>query len=173
LPETRRIEISTQAKLKKLLYIISTSVPFTPNIAKLAEQMETSRIRLLEMLDMLERAQLICNLRSATKGISLMSKPQKIFLHNTSLIAALADGAPNIGNLRETFLFTQLTGANHQVNHPKKGDFIVDQKMLIEVGGRNKSRDQIQTAHDAWLAVDNIEYCTNRRMPLRLFGFLY
>jgi len=173
LPETRRIEISTQAKLKKLLYIISTSVPFTPNIAKLAEQMETSRIRLLEMLDMLERAQLIYNLRSATKGISLMNKPQKIFLHNTSLIAALADGTPNIGNLRETFLFTQLTGANHQVNHPKKGDFIVDQKMLIEVGGRNKSRDQIQTAHDAWLAVDNIEYGTNRRMPLWSFGFLY
>lgn len=173
LPETRSIEISTQAKLKKLLYILSTSVPFTPNIAKLAEQMETSRIRLLEMLDMLERAQLIYNLRSATKGVSLMNKPQKIFLHNTSLISALADGVPNVGNLRETFLYTQLNGANHQVTHPKKGDFMIDQKILIEAGGRNNSAKQIKTEQDAWLALDNIEYGTNRSIPLWLFGFLY
>jgi len=32
LPEAKAMEVTTLAKLKKLLYVISTSVPFTANI---------------------------------------------------------------------------------------------------------------------------------------------
>lgn len=101
------------------------SVPFKPNIAKLARQLNTSCIRLLEMLYLLERSQLISTLRSAVHGTSLMNKPDKIYLHNTSLIAALAEGNPDTGNLRETFLLSQLRGNGAVETYPKAGDFSI------------------------------------------------
>lgn len=59
------------------------------------------------MLHLLEPAQLIRNLRSDVEGISLMNKPDKIFLNNTSLISALAEQQPDKGNLRDTFFLSQ------------------------------------------------------------------
>ena len=173
LPEAKPIEPGTQAKLKKLLYILSTAVPFTPNIARLSEQVGTSRSRLLEMLDLLEKAQLIFNLRSASFGISLMNKPEKIFMHNTSLITALAEGQPNKGNIRETFFYTQLAGANHRITYPKTGDFYIDNRYTVEIGGKNKETKQIAATDDPYLVMDDIEYGTVRKIPLWLFGFLY
>lgn len=173
LPEARPIESGTLVKLKTLLYIISTAVPFTPNIAQLAEKLETSRNRLLEMLDSLEKAQLVFNLRKATSGISLMNKPNKVFLHNTSLIMALAEGLPNKGNIRETFFYTQLMGAGHGITHPKARDFLIDNRYTIEIGGRSKGGKQIENIQDAYLAIDDLEYGTARKIPLWLFGFLY
>lgn len=173
LPEAKPIEPGTQAKLKKLLYILSTVVPFTPNIARLASQIGTSRSRLLEMLDLLEKAQLLFNLRSASFGISLMNKPEKVYLHNTSLIMALAEGQSNKGNIRETFFYTQLAGAGHSVTYPKAGDFHIDSQYTIEVGGKSKGGKQIVASDHAYLALDDIEYGTVRKIPLWLFGFLY
>ncbi len=173
LPEAKPIEAGTQGKLKKLLYILSTAVPFKPNIAKLAVQVGTSRSRLLEMLDLLEKAQLIANLRSAAFGISLMNKPEKVLLHNTSLIAALAEGLPNTGNLRETYFHTQLTGAGHRLTYPQTGDFLADGRYLFEIGGKNKGKNQLGNTEDAFLALDDIEYGSPGKIPLWLFGFLY
>jgi len=33
---------------------------------------------------------------------------------------------------------------NHELSIPKKGDFLVDEKYLFEVGGKNKSFKQIK-----------------------------
>lgn len=173
LPEAKAIEISTLAKLKKLLYIISTSVPFKPNVTKLAEQVDTSRIRLLEMLHILEQAQLIHNLRSASHGISLMNKPDKIFLNNTSLIAALAEGKPDTGNVRETFFLSQVQNSGAAVTYPKDGDFLVNGKYLMEVGGKNKSGKQLIDYENAFIVADDLEYGRGNKIPLWLFGFLY
>lgn len=173
LPEAQAIETSTLSKLKLLLYIISTSVPFTPNITKLAQQTKTSRSRLLEMLHLLEQAQLIHNLRSSTHGISLMNKPEKIFLHNTSLITSLAEDKPDKGNLRETFLLSQLVNAGNRVTYPRIADFRVNDRYLFEVGGRNKTNEQIAGEENAFLVIDDIEYGRGNKIPLWLFGFLY
>lgn len=173
LPETKNMETATQGKLKKLVYVLSTSVPFKPNIAKLAVQIGTSRARLLEMLHLLEKAQLVRNLRSAVYGTSLMNKPEKIFLHNTSLIMALAEGRPNKGNLRETFFLSQLVNAEHKVTYPKTGDFKVDEKYLFEIGGKNKTGKQLAGEKNAFIAADDIEYGNANKIPLWLFGFLY
>lgn len=173
LPEAKAIEVATQAKLKRLLYIISTAVPFKPNISKLAEQIGTSRARLLEMLDILEKAQLIHNLRSSAFGISLLNKPEKIFLHNTSLIYALAEGQPDTGNLRETFFLSQVQNSRSVVTYPKDGEFSVDAKYLFEVGGKNKSGKQIIDNEQAFIVADDLEYGWANKIPLWLFGFLY
>lgn len=173
LPEARALEIATLAKLKKLLYVISTSVPFQPNITKLAEQVDTTRTRLLEMLHILEQSQLIHNLRSAAHGISLMNKPEKIFLHNNSLIAALAEGKPETGNMRETFFLSQVGNSGAIVTYPKEGDFLVNGKYLFEVGGKKKSQKQIKAHDDAFVIADDLEHGFGNKIPLWLFGFLY
>ncbi|QOI97996.1 MAG: AAA family ATPase [Flammeovirgaceae bacterium] len=173
LPEARAMEGASLARLKKLLYIISRSVPFTPNIHKLSVAVGTSRIRVLEMLDTLEKAQLIRNLRSDVKGISLMNKPDKIYLNNTNLVHALADEKPNKGNIRETLFLSHVQDAGLTVSYPKVGDFKVNEKYTFEVGGKEKTNVQIKGVKNAYIVADDIEYGFGNKIPLWLFGFLY
>ena len=86
---------------------------------------------------------------------------------------ALAEGQPDKGNLRETYLYTQLIGAGHRVTCPKKGDFLIDGHYLFEVGGKNKGRQQIADETQSFLAVDDLEYGFADKIPLWLFGLLY
>ncbi len=59
LPLVNRIEVQQLSKLKKLLYLLATSVPFSPNISKLAEATDISRPRLYEYLENLQDARLL------------------------------------------------------------------------------------------------------------------
>lgn len=173
LPEGKDISTNTQAKLKKLLYLLSTSVPFSPNITKLAEKTETTRPRLLEMLHMLEVSKLIKNLRSSSKGISLMNKPDKIYLSNTNLIYALALENQNQGNIRETFFYNQLENSGAILTTAKQGDFLVNNQFEFEIGGKNKTFNQIANIPDSYIAADEMLYGMGNKIPLYLFGFLY
>ncbi len=173
LPEAMPMETSSLSKLKKLLFILSQSVPFTPNINKLAEDLGTSRNRVLEMLDILEKAQLIRNLRSGTRGISLLNKPNKVFLNNTNLIHAIAEEKPDTGNIRETLVIAHLQDAGLEVTYPKAGDFLVNSKYLFEVGGKSKSGKQLKGLKNSFIIADDIEHGYGNRIPLWLLGFLY
>ncbi|TVQ15090.1 MAG: hypothetical protein EA364_03040 [Balneolaceae bacterium] len=128
------------------------------------------------MIRFIKNSQLIHNLRSSVQGISLMNKPDKIYLRNTSLIAALAEGNPDKGNQRETFFLSQLSGAGYTVTYPKTGDFRVtknERSYLFEVGGKNKTNRQIAGHEHSFLALDDLEYGQGHTIPLWLFGFLY
>ena len=46
-------------------------------------------------------------------------------------------------------------------------------KYLFEVGGANKTFEQIKDVPDSFLAIDNTETGYKNRIPLWLFGFLY
>jgi hypothetical protein len=173
LPEAKDISVSTQNKLKKLLYIISESVPFTPNISKLALQIETTRPILMEMLHILEESKLIRNLRASTKGISLMNKPEKILLSNPNLIKTLSDKGWNTGNIRETFALDQLKNAGLEVTHPAKGDFLVNGNILLEIGGKNKTAKQVSHVDNHLVFSDEMEIGWGKQIPLYLLGCLY
>ena len=54
-----------------------------------------------------------------------------------------------------------------------QGDFIVDRRWTFEVGGKGKTKRQIRSVEDAFVAADGIEYGTGNQIPLWLFGFLY
>ena len=62
---------------------------------------------------------------------------------------------------------------NHQVTFPKYGDFMVDDTFVFEIGGANKTQQQIQGVPNAYLALDEIKTGHGNRIPLWLFGFLY
>lgn len=162
----------TIRNMKKLILIISQSVPFIPNISKLAERLEVSRNTILKTLDLLEQAQILNLLRQSTKGVSFLQKPEKIYLQNTNLAYAISEDSLNTGNLRETFFFNQLK-VKHDVTLPKFGDFMVDETYVFEIGGSGKTAQQIQGLPNAFVVADNIKYGGGKRIPLWLFGFLY
>ena len=172
LPAIQKVDYTTINKLKKLVYIIATTAPFKPNITKLSERIATSRDATLRYLDYLGSAHVINLLRNDTEGISYLTKPKKIYLNNTNLMYALASDQTDVGNLRETFFYNQLNQA-HAVSFGKAGDFVVDKKFTFEVGGRNKSHQQIKDTKQAYIAADNVEIGFKSKIPLWLFGFLY
>jgi len=165
------LQHSTTRTMKKLLFVLSQTVPFTPNINKLSDKLETPRNTLLRLLDYLDKARILHLLKVDTKGVSYLQKPEKIYLHNTNFIHLFSPKKANVGSLRETFFFNQLS-AVHAVTSSKFGDFMVDDNYVFEVGGATKSRDQIKGVPNAYLALD-IEGGSEKRIPLWLFGMLY
>lgn len=84
----------------------------------------------------------------------------------------IGKNAANVGTLREIF-FLNMLFKNHQVTLPSNGDFLVDKKMIFEVGGEKKNFKQIHQQQTAYLACDNMEIGVKNKIPLWLFGFLY
>jgi hypothetical protein len=172
LPAVENIEFNTVYKIKKMLMIIATLVPFSPNIAKLSVEIETNRANAVRYLDYLQKAGLTTNLLSSKKGMSLMNKPDKIYLDNTNLQYALALSRVNEGNLRETFFANQIK-ALHHLSTSQQGDFVVDDKYTFEIGGVNKKFNQIKNIEDSFIATDPVETGFGNRIPLWLFGLMY
>ena len=171
LPAVERMTFDTIQKVKKLLMIISERVPFEPKMSELWSQLSTNNELGLRMLYALDKAQIITLLSSKAKSYRFLYKPDKIFLGNPNLMHALCP-IVNKGNERETLFCGQLM-VNNDVKHPLKGDFLVNDKYLFEVGGRKKSFDQIADVPDSFLAVDDTEVGYGNRIPLWLFGFTY
>ncbi|HPR58113.1 MAG TPA: AAA family ATPase [Bacteroidales bacterium] len=172
IPVAEKIDFYTIIKIKKLLSIIATSVPFKPNTEKLSAVAEVSRPTLIKLFNLLQRAQLILMLQSSTKGNQKMAKPEKLYLNNPNLMYALAPANADKGTLRETFFLNQLQD-NHKVELPRAGDFIVDDTYTFEVGGKNKTPRQLTGIQNAFVVADNIETGFEHKIPLWLFGLLY
>jgi uncharacterized protein len=172
LPSVENIEIHSIRKIKKLLWIISQSVPFIPNITELAKDLGVSRNSLLNYLTILERAGLTNLLQSSVKGLNSLAKPEKIYLNNTNQIYALDSNNTDLDNLRETFFFNQLQ-VIHSITSTKNWDFKIDDKYFVEVGGKNKGKEQIMGIENGYLALDNIEFGYGNKIPLWMFGLLY
>ncbi len=172
LPLLRNTDISIVSKIKQMLYIVSQSVPFKPNISALARKINTTRKTLLEYLNYLNDANVFNLLEKEVFGVNLLQKPEKLYLENTNYMYAIINSEANIGNIRETFFLNQLL-ENHTVTYPNKADFVVDNKYIFEVGGKNKTRKQIKGIKNAFIAADDIEFGYEDKIPLWLFGFLY
>jgi uncharacterized protein len=173
IPNAMPVEFSTLNQLKKLLYIIAQSVPFKPNVTKLAEQIGVSRPKLYEMLKMLEAARLTYGLYTSANNITALNKPEKLFLHNSNLMYALSEKQPEVGTIRETFFINMLQSAGNSVDYTENGDFIINKNIRFEIGGRNKTTKQIQGKENGFLGLDEIETGYANKIPLWLFGFMY
>jgi len=172
LPTIFNIDYYSVLKIKKMLAVLSRIVPYKPNIEKLARQAGTTRDTLLKYLHYLEKAEIIKWLTKDTFGINYLNKPDKIYLNNTNLLFALNSEKPDKGTLRETFLLNQLQ-VKHKITFPETGDFLVDGKYLIEVGGKTKGPGQLSGKKDSFIAADDIDFPDGKKIPLWLFGFMY
>ncbi|NQU87960.1 MAG: AAA family ATPase [Mariniphaga sp.] len=167
-PYLNQIELKYLSKLRKLLYIIASQTPFTPNVSKLAAAVETSRATIMNYLKYLKNARLINLLYSNGNGdLDQMKKPDKVFMHNTNLLYAIApDNVENL-NLRHTFFLNQV-GYFYKLESSSKADFLVESKYEFIVGGR-----KTDPANEIFGAADMIETGQGNKIPLWLFGFLY
>ena len=172
LPNVESVDFYSINRIKKLFYILSEMVPFTPNISQLSQMVDVTRQSLINYMQLLEKAHTVLLLKQKATGIRQMVKPEKIYLQNTNYIYALSAENPEIGNLRETFFFNQIQ-YNHIVTYTDKTDFRVDDKYYFEIGGKNKSTRQIKDLSNAYLALDGLTTGYRNEIPLWLFGFLY
>ncbi len=172
LPFVANISYSSINKLKLLLQLIAENVPFKPNLEKISAQVEISKNTLKDYLYYLQEALLIFLLKSDKKGDSRLTKPAKIYLFHPNLMHCLTNDNANIGNIRESFFLNQLQ-ALHKVNYSEKGDFLIDNKLAVEIGGKNKTYKQIADIEHSYIAADDIEIGYKNTVPLWLFGFLY
>jgi predicted AAA+ superfamily ATPase len=171
LPQCHNIGLKYIPRLKKLLYMVAISAPMKPNISKLSAAIEVSRQTVSLYLDYLQQAKLIHLIRSVKRGHGLLTKPEKVLLHNTNLAYTLAKESWHLGNVREVFFVNQVSQA-HDIQAPERGDFLIDDQWTIEIGGKNKDTSQIAALENAFIAADDIETGHGNKIPLWLFGFL-
>ena len=171
IPVYANMNIATAKKLKQLLYFISQSVPFKPNLTKIAEMIGVHRNQVADYLYYLEKAGIIVQLRNNTKGIRLLGKVEKIYFDNPNLIAAIAEGSPDTGTIRETFFLNQMN-VNQNVFMSDSADFTIG-NYTFEIGGKNKSGKQIKGIDNAYIVKDDIEYGYMNTIPLWSFGLNY
>ena len=172
LPLLRKTETQLIFKVKQLLYIISQSVPFKPNVSALADKIKTTRKTVMETLIYLSEAGILNMIYKDQFGTSLLQKPEKIYLENTNFAYALSATEPNIGNIRETFFLNQVS-QQHRVSYHERADFTINDKFIFEIGGRNKNKTQIVGLENAYIVQDDIAFGVENTIPLWLFGMLY
>lgn len=171
IPIYAEMNVATGRKLKQLLSIISKSVPFKPNMSKIAEMLSISRNNVADYCLYIEEAGMIAQLRDSTGGIRGLGKVDKIYLDNTNLIYNLANDMSNIGNIRETFFLNQMR-VKYDVIASPIADFKIND-IIFEVGGKNKAQKQIKDTNNGYVVKDDIESGFLNVIPLWQFGLTY
>ena len=164
------IDSSKLDKLKKIIYMLCVTKPYDLNIKKLSSAVETSWQTLAKYLERMDAGSLIHIVRQG-KGMRAVNRPDKLLLDNPNLFTVLC-ASSNIGSIRESFFVSQV-GLKHQIHYHDKGDFIVNDKQVFEIGGASKSDAQLEGNPNGYVVADNIEIGFDNKIPLWLFGFLY
>ena len=165
------LRATTAKKLKKMLAVISGLAPYKPNADNLALEIGISRNSVQDYLSLLERAQLIGQLRDDTGGIRGLGKVEKVYIDNPSLMRILSGGKTDVGNMRETFFYNQMRVKNDVISS-RQSDFKIE-KYTFEVGGRKKGKKQIEDIPDSFIVKDDIEFAQGNVIPLWAFGLNY
>lgn len=166
-------DVANTRKIYQLLYVLAANVPFKPNVTKLSEKIGLHRNTLVQYLHYLDKARLINTLAVAGRSTSTLQKPDKIYLENTNLQDVLSPEKANRGTQRETFAMNQLVNAGHSVALPLTGDFLIDETYTFEIGGKDKSTNQIKSTPHSFVVADDLEAGLLNKIPLWLLGFLY
>ena len=170
IPQYTDMTISAIRKLKRLMSIVSESVPFKPNYTSLSQVLGVSRNLLPEWFAYMEKAGLIMQLRDDTGGIRGLGKVDKVYIDNTALMYMFGQDT-EIGNVRETFFMNQ-TRVMHDVITSSVSDFQIE-KYTFEVGGKNKTQKQIVGVPNAFVVKDDIEIGYQNVIPLWVWGLMY
>lgn len=174
LPLLCKVDPANTRKIKALLNVLAMNVPYQLDMTKLASMIQVIRTTVQEYLQHLQSARLLNLLYSDLVSVKKMQKPDKIYLENPNLLYALSPvKEPHIGTVRECFAVNQLS-ASHTVEYGKaNGDFKVDNRYVLEIGGENKTFKQIADIPESYILADDIETPSGNKLPLWMLGFLY
>ena len=171
IPQYANMTPATGRKLRRMLGIIASNVPYKPEATSLANEIKVSRNEIPTYLMYMEKAGMIGQLRDGAGGMRELGKTEKVYLDNTNLIYTMTSENANIGNVRETFFFNQ-TRLNLEVVSSKVSDFQIG-KYTFEVGGKKKGLKQVKDVENAYIVRDDTEYASGQFLPLWSFGLLY
>jgi predicted AAA+ superfamily ATPase len=162
-----QIDLQYLPKLRKLLQIIASQAPFSPNVSKISADVQTSRATIMNYLRYMKNARII-NMMFSNGNEDEIKKPDLVYLHNTNLMYAIDDANINSKILRKTFFYNQI-GYKNQIKSSVKADFTVNDQYQFSVGGKYT----LPVDADFFAAADMIETGKGNIIPLWLFGFLY
>ena len=166
------VDPANTRKLKAMLMFLCDNVPYEVNIAKLASYLELNKATVLSYLSGMKKAELLHLLYSSNVSVTKMQKPDKIYVHNPNILYALGS-RENIGTVRECFFVNQLAKGHTGEYGKTSGDFLIDGRITVEVGGKDKSFEQIAGIPDSYVFADEMEFPVGKKLPLWLAGFLY
>jgi hypothetical protein len=157
--------------LKKLLLAICVFKPLEFSIDKLAATVGITKVTLYKYMEYLDDAELIKQITHEGKRFAAIRKSDKLYLANPNLFEALCVNK-DIGTLRETYFVSQVC-TKHKLHYLDKGDFLIDEKFTVEIGGKQKGFEQIKDLDNSFVIADDLEVGFGHKIPLWLFGFLY
>ena len=59
------------------------------------------------------------------------------------------------------------------MHYHDKGDFIINDNYVFEIGGASKDAKQLKGNKNGYVVNDDVEIGFDNKIPLWLFGFLY
>jgi predicted AAA+ superfamily ATPase len=166
---------TTLPVLKKIIWLVATSNGLLPNVDKMSKNLGVSRDLVYNCLEYLSHCGLLTDVFPFGKGNNLIRKPAKIYINNPNLLHAINRSLKrelDSGGIRETFFVNQVS-SKHKVCLHDKGDFLVDDQWVMEIGGKNKKDAQIRQEQNGYLILDDMKIGFGKKIPLYLFGFLY
>lgn len=160
---------------KKLLSYLASIKPGEINTQNLSKYLEIDHKTTFHYLEILSTVGLTRFLDPIGGGGQRVRKPAKIFLHNTTLMHALScylGHSCEKGTVRELFFIQSMIDGSNRLFYSQKGDYCTE-KIVFEIGGKSKTKKQIQDIENAYLVKDDILIQTAKELPLVYFGFLY
>lgn len=171
------LKTTNLGNFKLILNFLATSTPGNISINNLAQNLSIDHKTAANYLHILNEAGLIRLIFAAGTGSKCIRKPEKAFLHNTTLLHTLLNNRileNTIGTIRELFFAQNIADAGSNIFYSSIGDFQVND-LIFEIGGKNKTKQQIKNVinTEAFLVKDNILVSGHNIIPLYYFGFIY
>lgn len=169
IPSCNKMDYAQISIFKRLIAtLIQAKVPYKINVAGLSREFGVTAPTMNTYLDILNHTKIFHSIKKYSSKIS--RKPAKLLFHDTNILYAFADAfgvEANIGTVRETFF----AGCFSHIFYSDIGDFRVGD-ILFEIGGKNKTFQQIHNVENSFLVVDTNYTTDKRKLPLWLFGLL-
>jgi predicted AAA+ superfamily ATPase len=160
----------------KILHFLSIIPPGELRTHTVAKNLQINDKTVDHYFEILRAMGLVRDVCPFIQGNQALRKTNKKFIDNTSLLAAINHyngSIVNPGTMRELYFLQSCQNAGIDVLLSHIGDFEMN-KVIYEIGGKNKKRKQITSAEmDAFIVKDDILYPSQGILPLWSFGFLY
>lgn len=165
----KQIELKYLPKLRRLFYELASNDESSPNISKLAEDIQVSRATIMNYVKCLYDARLINMIYH--EGEEYPKKPARIMLHNTNLAFSMPMNDWSKQTLAEIFFHNALYRMHKLNTGNKHFTFKVDEKYKFKICTSRKNLKNI--SDDVKYVFNDLEIGEGNFIPLWLFGFLY
>lgn len=178
IPSVVRLATDELDHIRRLLRFVGRSGVDGINYSSLSRNLGITKYKAEQYVDCLEKAFLLH--RVMPEGTNVIREPKVLMAPPCRLLYREPEDA--IGGLREDFFVEMLRQAGHEFGYlkstrgAKTPDFLVhggDERLVVEVGGRGKGRQQFKdVAIDRKLVFAETEVPGGGKIPLFLAGFM-